>query len=435
MQAQQRDEVGFWGMTLSLVALMGSFLTVAMTTYDWCHGKPIPQMYSSLGMAVGVTWVMEVLTLGAWGLIILGGYLLPFFGHLAGIVAGAGLAAYVREMYPRAWNAWMNSGVQPSQAQAPRTAQNVQVMQKTPVPGRGKQVTQPTQKVPAAAGMQAGQSAAPAQQQRVIMPPPDPSAFDGLVGVDHAVQAVKEALELPIKYPEKVKTFRLKPVKGILFYGPPGTGKTSLARATAKYFGCTIAVITPAYLLDRWVGGSEKRVNFIFQDARKRAAVTGRPVILFFDEIDAIGRRRDGEHMNRASDVVLNQLLAELDGVTPNTGVFVMGATNRLDVLDEALLRPGRFDKLIEVGLPNAAARRELFRRGLSGRPVAGDIDLEALVEQTRGFSPAAITNVCDQAAQAAAMRSVQTGVEAITMRDLLEAVRQCGGKQPYMQL
>src|SRR5690606_9367476 len=106
--------------------------------------------------------------------------------------------------------------------------------------------------------------------------------------------------------------------------------------------------------------------------------------------------------------------------VTPNTGVFVMGATNRLDVLDEALLRPGRFDKLIEVGLPNAAARRELFRRGLSGRPVAGDIDLEALVEQTRGFSPAAITNVCDQAAQAAAMRSVQTGVEAITMRDLL---------------
>lgn len=432
---QQKDKAGFWEVALPLTALVVSFITVSAATYGWLHGQPIPKAYPSVDSAVGWTWIMEVLTAGAWGLAMLVSGVLPgavepkSLGQVIALAVALVVTVPAWRMLLRAWNGWMNSGQEPepSKAQAPRTAQNVQAMQRGPAPGQGKQVTQAVSKVPAAAGVQAGQNAAPAQQQRVVMPPPDPRAFDGLVGVDHAVEAIKEALELPIKYPEKVKKFRLKPAKGILFYGPPGTGKTSLARATARYFGCSIAVITPAYLLDCWVGNSEKKVNFVFRDAQRHAAATGRPVILFFDEIDAIGRRRDGQHMNRAPDVVLNQLLAELDGVTPNTGIFVMAATNRLDVLDEALLRPGRFDKLIEIGLPNAAARRELFRRGLAGRPVAGDIDLDALVERTKGFSPAAITNACDQAAQAAAMRSIRTGVEAITMGDLLEAVKQCG--------
>ena len=251
----------------------------------------------------------------------------------------------------------------------------------------------------------------------------DPAAFDGLVGVDAAVGAIKDALELPLLYPEKMKEYALKPPRGVLFYGPPGTGKTSLARATAKYFGCSFFVVNASELVGPLVGAAERSLKRVFQQAKQ-----GRPSVIFFDELDAIGRRRDGSHLNRPSDLLLNLLLAEMDGFDDSAGVFVIGATNRADVLDEALLRPGRFDRLIEVGLPGRDARVKLFALYLKGRPTAG-IDLELLSRRSEGMSPAQIRGICDRAAVAALKRSIaEPSRGGITNEDLLQAMAEANG-------
>ena len=377
-----------------------------MTITCTAAGVPVPELWHDLFLYFGMrrtelapasivaTLICSAVSKGAFSYAILAGYLVPnasdaarFFTQVLGLLAGY----RINGMFFAEVEMWKRARQQAAQVKASKYAAAIQGIQ---------------------------------NQMK-----PDPHAFDRLVGVEHAVRAVLDALEFPIRYPDKVRRFNLKPARGILLYGPPGTGKTSLAKATAKYFGCYFASVTPAYLLDRWVGGSERKVSSLFQEARRRTASTGRPVILFFDEIDAIGRRRDGAHMNRPSDLVLNQLLAELDGIAPNSGVFVMAATNRLDVLDEALLRPGRFDRVIEVGLPDFAARKELFRKSLQNRPLAGDVNLDVVARYTEGRSPAVIVNICEQAAQIAARRSIQTGVEAITMQDLLEAVQRCREK------
>jgi len=393
---------------LSLVGIVlaalftASVAATAIACYGWYRGEPVPRLwgriFSDIGMrpsevihaSVAATILCSLLTKGAFGYAILAGYFIPnasdparFLVHVSSLIGGL----YIN-------NSLFIEIEKLRQIRRQAVRESVQ---------RNIESTSPSK--------------------------PDPHAFDRLVGVSHAVKAILDALELPVKHPEKVRRFKLKPVKGVLLYGPPGTGKTSLARAAASYFGCQFACITPAYLLDKWVGGSERKVHWLFEEARRRAASSRRPVILFFDEIDAIGRRRDGGHMNRPSDLVLNQLLAELDGTAPNSGVFVIAATNRSDVLDEALLRPGRFDKVIEVGLPDFSARKELFRKSLEDRPVVEDVDLDALARRTEGCSPAVIVNICNQAAQTAARRSIQTGVEAITMHDLSEVVYRCCGK------
>lgn len=240
-------------------------------------------------------------------------------------------------------------------------------------------------------------------------------AFSKLVGVESAVEAIKDALELPIKYPDKVKVYGIKPSRGILLYGPPGTGKTSLAKATAKYFNCAFWVVNATELLSPWVGQSEQALREIFAQARAKA-----PSVIFFDEIDAIGQRRDGRNLNRASDILLNQLLAEMDGFRENDGVFIMAATNRPDVLDEALLRPGRFDQLIEVPLPDAEARKRLFQLYLAGKPLNGAFDWDLLAEKAEGRSPAYIEALCRQATVKALKREVAGGERGIMMSDLV---------------
>jgi AAA+ superfamily predicted ATPase len=242
----------------------------------------------------------------------------------------------------------------------------------------------------------------------------DPHAFDGLVGVDEAVAVLREAFEMTALYPEIAQKYRLQPPRGLLLEGPPGTGKTSLARAAARYFGCAFASVSLPDLLSRWVGDSEQRLHQYFEWARRNA-----PAILFFDEIDAIGMKRDGSHMNRAPDILLRVLLEEMDGFRGREGVFVLAATNRADTLDPALLRPGRFDRKVHLGLPGTEARRKLLEVYLAGRPCAPDLDLDALAAATKGMSPAEIKELCDRAAARAARREVETGKqEAIKKGD-----------------
>lgn len=259
--------------------------------------------------------------------------------------------------------------------------------------------------------------------------------FDRLAGVDHAIRAIKDALEIPLMYPEKAQEYGIKPSKGILFYGPPGTGKTSLARATAEYFGCYFVSVKASELVGPYVGTSEAAVKQLFAQAR-----ANKPAIIFFDEIDAIARRRDGSHLNRPSDIVLNILLAEMDGFEKDEGVFVIGATNRLDVLDEALLRPGRFDSVIEIPLPDFEARKRLFSIYLKGRPISDEefLDIFKLAELTGGMSPAQIEAICKKAALAALKREIEktqkslvegpenyTPKKGIRMSDLVTAIEE----------
>jgi AAA+ superfamily predicted ATPase len=300
----------------------------------------------------------------------------------------------------------LNTGPAPRKRKTPKT-HNVSQTTSTPA--------QPSQQTPRA------QQQTPQQSSLNIckLPPaqPDRQAFNSLIGVDEAVSAIKDALELPLKHPTKVAEYRINPPKGILLWGPPGTGKTSLARATAKYFACSFYALSASELAAPLVGASEQNVRDLFADARANT-----PAVIFFDEIDAIGRKRDGMALNRPSDLILTMLLAEMDGFQSNDGIFIVGATNRKDVLDEALLRPGRFDRLIYVGLPNTEDRKKLWALFLQGRPTAGNIDLDYLANISKGFSPADIRAVVERASIEAAKRDAQNGGRGVWGKDVVSA-------------
>jgi transitional endoplasmic reticulum ATPase len=217
-------------------------------------------------------------------------------------------------------------------------------------------------------------------------------------GLEEAKQALREAVEWPLKYPELFEKANIKPPKGILLYGPPGTGKTLLAKAVATESEANFITIKGPEIFSKWVGESEKAIREIFRKARQAA-----PCIIFIDEIDAIAPRRgSGIGDSHVTDRVVNQLLTEMDGIEDLKGVVVIAATNRPDILDPALLRPGRFDRLIYVPLPDARAREEIFKIHLRGKPLDKDVDIQKLVSLTEGYTGADIAALCNTAAMIA---------------------------------
>jgi len=217
-------------------------------------------------------------------------------------------------------------------------------------------------------------------------------------GLEEAKQALREAVEWPLKYPELFERANIKPPKGILLYGPPGTGKTLLAKAVATESEANFITIKGPEIFSKWVGESEKAIREIFRKARQAA-----PCIIFIDEIDAIAPRRgSGIGDSHVTDRVVNQLLTEMDGIEDLKGVVVIAATNRPDILDPALLRPGRFDRLIYVPLPDARAREEIFKIHLRGKPLGEDVGLQKLVNLTEGYTGADIAALCNTAAMIA---------------------------------
>ncbi|MEM2226002.1 MAG: CDC48 family AAA ATPase [Candidatus Bathyarchaeia archaeon] len=207
-------------------------------------------------------------------------------------------------------------------------------------------------------------------------------------------EELREAIEWPLKYKELFDKTNTPPPKGVLLYGPPGTGKTLLAKAVATESEANFISIKGPELLSKWVGESERAVREIFRKAKQAA-----PCIIFMDEIDSIAPVRGGGYGDsHVTERVISQLLTELDGLEELRDVVVIAATNRPDIIDPALLRPGRFDKLLYVPLPDRDARREIFKIHLGKKPVAEDVDIEKLVNATEGYTGADIAAICNNA-------------------------------------
>jgi len=234
----------------------------------------------------------------------------------------------------------------------------------------------------------------PSAMREVLVEVPNVRWSD-IGGLEEVKQELQEAVEWPIKQPDLFTRMGIEPPRGILLYGPPGTGKTLLARAVATESEANFIAVKGPEMLSKWVGESERAVRETFRKARMVA-----PAIIFFDEIDAVvPMRGSGIGDSHVTERVISQLLTELDGLEKLENVVVIAATNRPDLIDSALLRPGRFDRLVLVPAPDKKARLEIFKIHTKGMPLAKDVDLEALAAETEGYAGSDITGLCREAA------------------------------------
>ncbi len=244
--------------------------------------------------------------------------------------------------------------------------------------------------------------------------------WDDIGGLGNVKEHLKEAVEWPLQNPRLFERLGVRPAKGVLLYGPPGTGKTMLAKAVATESGANYISVRGPEVLSKWVGESEKAIRQIFQKARQAA-----PCIIFFDELDSISPQR-GSRMGDSgvTERIVNQLLTEMDGMILLKNVVVIAATNRPDLLDPALLRPGRFDEIIYVPPPDKDARLAIFKVHTKRMPLAKDVDLGKLVEATEGYTGADIEAVCREAAMFAARENREaTEVKMNHFYEALETV------------
>ncbi|EJG07165.1 26S proteasome subunit P45 family [Methanofollis liminatans DSM 4140] len=246
--------------------------------------------------------------------------------------------------------------------------------------------------------------------------------FEQIGGLRGEIEEVREAVEYPLTRPEIFAKVGVEPPKGILLFGPPGTGKTLIAKAVANNAHADFIRMSGAELVHKFIGEGAQLVRELFTFAREHA-----PSIVFIDEVDAIASQRTNDGTSGSAEVqrTLMQLLAEMDGFDNRGNVRIMAATNRIDILDPAILRPGRFDRIIEIPVPDEDSRREIFRIHTEKMSLAG-VDLDALVPLTGGMTGAEIQAICREAG----MRAVRRNSDVAENEDFLEAVRKVARKE-----
>jgi len=269
----------------------------------------------------------------------------------------------------------------------------------------------------------------PSALREVLIETPN-VAWNDIGGLQEVKQELREAIEWPLKYSDVFEEAGAKPPKGILLFGAPGTGKTLLAKAVAKESEANFIHVKGPALMNKFVGESEKGVREIFRKAKQTA-----PCVIFFDEIDALAPKRgSGITDSHVSERVISQLLTEMDGLEELHGVIILAATNRIDIIDQALLRPGRFDLLLQVPPPDEEARLEILKIHTVKNPLAKDCFLQELVEETEGYTGAEIEAVCRDATMRAIRRFINNSTKQETrrkppkleesMEDLQEAIK-----------
>lgn len=236
--------------------------------------------------------------------------------------------------------------------------------------------------------------------------------FSSVAGLDEIKEELLEISDF-LENPKKYKNFGVKIPSGVLLYGPPGTGKTLIARALAGQCKAIFIYASGSEFIEKFVGIGASRIRSLFEKARKKA-----PAIIFIDELDAIGVSRNTDN-NSERDQTLNQFLIELDGFSDNSGVVVMGATNRIDMLDKALLRPGRFDRHIYVGNPTAVTRKAILKHHIKNKPISKTFNIDRVVEKTNGLSGAHLANIVNESA----LLAIRKGKKTINNEDFDKAI------------
>ncbi|TLY08200.1 MAG: CDC48 family AAA ATPase [Thaumarchaeota archaeon] len=254
----------------------------------------------------------------------------------------------------------------------------------------------------------------PSAMREVVVQRPN-IHWDDIGGLQGVKEELAEAIEWPLKHADLFLEADVKSPKGILLYGPPGTGKTMIAKAVATTSEANFISVKGPELLSKWVGESEKGVREIFRKARQAA-----PCIVFFDELDAVAPRRGGsDGDSHVTERVISQMLTEMDGLEDLKGVVVIGATNRPDMIDEALLRPGRFDRLLEVPVPDREARMQIFQIHTRNKPLDRSVSLDKLVEMTDGYTGADVAALVNAAAMSAIKQHIDGGKKSNTKEKL----------------
>lgn len=234
-------------------------------------------------------------------------------------------------------------------------------------------------------------------------------AWSDIGGLEDVKRELQEMVQYPVEHPEKFLKFGMSPSKGVLFYGPPGCGKTLLAKAIANECQANFISVKGPELLTMWFGESESNVRDVFDKARAAA-----PCVLFFDELDSIAIKRGGNAGDGggAADRVINQVLTEMDGVGSKKNVFIIGATNRPDIIDPAIMRPGRLDQLLYIPLPDQESRVSILKANLKKSPLGPEVDLAFLASKTHGYSGADLTEICQRACKQAIRENIAKDIE-----------------------